>query len=122
MKLPIWMVLAAVLYAGFGVGLLLIPSPFMAMYGVNLNVGGEMMARILGSALIGFALTFYWMRNDSRHALMSVLRASFVYNVVDFFVVLTATLGGVMNAMGWMPVGLHVFLALGFGYFAFVKK
>lgn len=122
MKLPVWMIIAAILYAGFGIGLLLIPSQFMAMYGVDLNPGGAMMARILGSALIGFALLFYWMRNDGRETLMAVLRASFVYNVVDFFVVLTATLGGVMNAMGWMPVGLHVFLALGFGYFAFMKR
>lgn len=122
MKLPGWMILAAILYVGFGIGLLIIPVQFMAMYGVGLNPGGAMMARILGSALIGFALLFYWMRNDGRDTLMSVLRASFVYNVVDFFVVLSATLGGVMNAMGWMPVGLHVFLAAGFGYFAFMKK
>ncbi len=46
---------------------------------------------------------------------------SFFYNAVGIPIVLMATLDGVMNSMGWIPVGLHVFLASSFGYFTFKK-
>jgi len=46
---------------------------------------------------------------------------SFIYNLCDTPVVLMATLNGVMSVMGWIPVALHVFLLVSFGYFAFKK-
>jgi hypothetical protein len=121
MTLQRWYVIATVLYAVFGLGLLAIPAPFMQMYGVTLDAGGQMMARILGSALLSLAALFYWQRNQSAENNLALNRVSFGYNVVDFFVVLAATLGGTMNAMGWGPVILHVVLAAGFGYFLFGK-
>ena len=115
---------AAVLYAGFGLGLLLAPSPFMSVYGVMLDPGGAMMARILGAALAGFALLFWMIRaattaSDVTHA---VFLSSFVYNVIDLPIVTAATLTGVMSAVGWSAVALHVFLAAGFGFLAFGRK
>ncbi len=113
---------AAVLYAGFGLGLLLAPSPFMSVYGVMLDPGGAMMARILGAALVGFALLFWMIRAAASSAVThAVFLSSFVYNVIDLPIVTLATLTGVMSAMGWSAVALHVFLAAGFGYLTFGK-
>lgn len=123
MKRNTFLILAAIAYVGFGLGLLTIPDTFMSMFSVTLDAGGMLMARILGSALIGFTLIFWWCRNEpDTAALQAVLRASFIYNVVDFPVVLIATLSGVMGTLGWSAVILHLLLALGFGYFGFVKK
>lgn len=95
----------------------------MAVFGVPLDGGGMLMARVLGSALIGFTLIFWWSRNvPNSDTLQAILRASFIYNVVDFPVVLIATLTGVMGVLGWSAVILHLLLAIGFGYFGFMKR
>jgi hypothetical protein len=123
MQRTTWLVIATVVYGVFGLGLLIVPAAFMSTYGITLDPAGAFMTRILGSALIGFALLFWWGRNDGDSAMMNgVLRASVVYNVIDLPVVLHAVLTGMMNAMGWVPVILHVVLAAGFGYFAFLKR
>ena len=123
MKLSTFSLIWAVLYIGFGLGLLFIPVTFMATYGVTLDAGGNLMARILGAALIASALTFYFNRDipSSDKSWYNLLLTSFIYNILDIPIVLMATLGGVMNSMGWIPVMLHVFLAATFGYFVFNK-
>lgn len=123
MKLSTFSIIWAVLYIGFGLGLLIIPVQFMATYGVSLDDSGVLMARILGAALTAYALTFWLNRNipSTEKGWYNLLLTSFIYNIVDIPIVLMATLNGVMNSMGWMPVGLHVFLAATFGYFAFRK-
>lgn len=123
MKLKTFSIIWAVLYIGFGLGLLIIPVQFMATYGVTLDSNGALMARILGAALTAYALTFYLNRNiaSTDKGWYNLLLTSFIYDIVDIPIVLIATLNGVMNSMGWMPVGLHVFLAATFGYFAFKK-
>lgn len=124
MKLSTFSIIWAVLYMAFGLGLLLMPGSFMANYGVTLDTGGLLMARILGAALTAYALTFYLNRNLplSDKGWQNLLLTSFIYHVVDIPIVTIATMDGVMNAMGWMPVGLHVFLAATLGYFAFKKE
>lgn len=123
MKFGTFIILASIAYVGFGLGLLAIPVAFMSTFGVALDEGGALMARILGSALIGFALIFWWVRNaQPSESLQAILRASFIYNVADFPIVFIGTLTGVMGVMGWSAVILHLLLALGFGYFGFVKR
>jgi hypothetical protein len=122
MKAKTFLPIAAILYLGFGLGLLLVPVPFMSVYGVNLDSGGALMARILGAALIGFALLFWRTRTlVASPALHSVFLASFVYNVLDLPIVTIATMSGVMSSFGWSAVGLHVFLAVGFGWLTFKR-
>jgi hypothetical protein len=123
MKHSSFAIIWAVLYIGFGLGLLLIPAQFMSTYGVTLDSSGILMARILGAALTAFALTFWLNRKlpTSDKGWHNLLITSLIYNILDIPIVLMATLDGVMNAMGWIPVGLHVFLAATFGYVAFKK-
>lgn len=123
MKLSTFSIIWAVLYIGFGLGLLIIPVQFMATYGVTLDSNGTLMARSFGAALTAYALTFYLNRRIAAtdKGWYNLLLTSFIYNIVDIPIMLMATLDGVMNSMGWMPVGLHVFLAATFGYFTFRK-
>ncbi|MBX2929621.1 MAG: hypothetical protein KF852_17445 [Saprospiraceae bacterium] len=123
MKISTLSTIWAIAYFGFGIGLLLIPVQFMATYGISPDINGALMSRILGAALIAFALTFWLNRHipASDKAWHNLLFTSTIYNVLDIPIVLLATLNGVMNAMGWIPVGLHVFLAVTMGYFAFLN-
>ena len=124
MKLKTFSIIWSILYIGFGLGLLVIPVQFMSTYGVTLDTNGTLMTRILGAALTAFALTFYSNRNiaSTDKGWHNLLLTSLIYNIVDIPIVLKATLDGVMNSMGWVPVGLHIFLAATFGYFAFKKR
>ncbi|MBK7342292.1 MAG: hypothetical protein IPJ06_03745 [Saprospiraceae bacterium] len=124
MNLSRFAVIWTVLYLVFGLGLLLVPNAFMAAYGVSFDDSGMMMSRILGAALTANGLLF-WM---NRHlplpdtAWKNILVAGTIYSLIDIPIVLLATLNGVMNDMGGMPVILHIFLAGSQGYFAFRKS
>ncbi len=123
MKLSTFSIIWAALYGGFGLGLLLLPGPFMAVYGLDLDKSGELMSRILGSALFAFAIIFVLNRHvpKTEQVQRNILIGSVIYNVVDIPIVVMAIIGGVMSAMGWVPIGLHVFLAASMSYFAFGK-
>ncbi|NUQ85007.1 MAG: hypothetical protein HUU11_09860 [Anaerolineales bacterium] len=123
MTLNTFLKIAAVAYFSFGAGLLLAPVPFMCVFGVGLDPGGTMLSRILGAALIGFAMVFWRMQGDLQNSTVrELLLASFVYNLIDLPVVFEATLSGTMGVMGWSAVLLHLLLAVGFGYFRFGRK
>ncbi|MBK8501184.1 MAG: hypothetical protein IPL46_02685 [Saprospiraceae bacterium] len=111
------------LYAVFGMGLLIVPVEFMAQYGVTLDENGVLIARVLGSALSAFAILFYLNRKIavSEKSQYNLVFASMIYNIVDTPIVLLATLHGTMNSMGWMPVGIHVLLAVTMAYYIYKK-
>jgi len=73
MKLRAWLIIATALYALFGLGLLFAPAQFMILYGVQLGDSGVFMSRILGAALTGFALLFWWGRDADASGLMAAL-------------------------------------------------
>jgi len=58
MKLSAFSIIWAIIYLGFGLGLLLIPALFMTTYGVKLDAGGAFMTRLLGSAQVAYAFNF----------------------------------------------------------------
>lgn len=122
MKLSTMMVIKAVICLVFGILFLLAPGPLMSFYGVTLGSGGILLARLYGASLIGNLLLTWFARNDAgSDALWAAVLALFVYDAIGFVVALVAVLSGVMNTLGWAVVGLYLLLAVGFGYFQFVK-
>ncbi len=122
MKLKTMMVIKAVICLFFGILLLLVPGPLMAIWGVQLGSGGVFMARLYGASLIGNLLLTWFAKNDSgSEAQRASVLGLFVYDAIGFIVALMAVLAGIMNPLGWVIVGLLLFLALGFGYFQFAK-
>ena len=123
MKLKTFSVIWSVIYIGWGLGLLINPVRLMSIYGLTLDSSGSLMARIAGASLIGFGLTFWLNRNilSTENGWHNLLLTSFIYNIISIPVTLMATLNGVLSTMGWIAVGLHIFLAATFGYFAFKK-
>ncbi len=123
MKLSTFSVIWAVIYVGYGIGLIFIPNQLMGTYGLTFDSSGLVMARALGAALTAFALA-YWLSRDipsTEKSWHNLLLTSFIYNIIATPIVIMATLSGVMNSMGWTSVGLHIFLAATFGYFTFKK-
>lgn len=122
MKLSTLMVIKAIVCLGFGILFLAIPALLMSLYGVTLNDGGVLMARLYGASLLGNLMLAWFSRNDpGSAALRAAILALLVYDAVGLIVAIVATLSGVMNALGWMVVGIYLFLTIGFGYFQFVK-
>lgn len=122
MKLSTMMVIKAVVCLVFGILFVLVPGTLMSIYGVSLGSGGILVARLYGASLFGNLLLTWFARNDTgSDALRASVLALTVYDAIGFVVALGAVLTGVMNALGWAVVALYLLLALGFGYFQFVK-
>ena len=131
MTLRAWFAICTISYAVFGVALLVATVPFLAIYDVELNPGGALIARILGAALTAYAVLYWTLRpgvsGSLRAALFTdglrpVLFASLVYNLLGIVISTHAVLTGLANAVGWSVVLLHLCLASGFAYFLFGKR
>ena len=123
MKLSNFMLVATVIAAIFGVAFLIVPSELVALYGVKLTPATEVIARIAGASILGFAIVF-WGAHEAKaaDALKAVMVAGVVSNGLDALILLHATASGLLNSYGWAQAVVNGLLALGFAYFAFPKK
>ena len=123
MKRSYWMAAKAVIELIFGIGFVLMPVTVGDVFGMNLTPSGALMARLFGTAFIFGSIVLWLARNasSSEAALRAVVLAVVVSNTIGFVVTLLATLSGVWNALGWLPVVLYLLFGLGFAYFQFVK-
>jgi hypothetical protein len=98
------------------------PGTVLAFYGITLSPGGILIARLFGAALLEFALLSWLVRNaGDSEARKAIILAVFVGEVIGFIVALVGQLSGEVNALGWSTVAVYLLLALGFGYFQFIK-
>ena len=122
MKLSTLMVVKAIVCLGFGILLVAIPGLLMSLYGVTLDEGGILMARLYGASLMGNLMLTWFSRNDpGSEALRAAVLGLFVYDAVGLVVALIAMLSGVMNALGWSVVAIYLVFTVGYGYFQFAK-
>jgi hypothetical protein len=123
MKLNSFLMLATIVAAVFGLAFLLAPSQLVAMYGVTLTPATEVIGRIAGSVILGFAIVFWAARNENAaETFKAVLVAGCIANGLDCLILLHATATGLLNGLGWLQVLINGALAAGFGYFAFGKR
>jgi hypothetical protein len=121
-KLSAFLAFAAAAFGVFGAGLALAPGAFMRPFGLGFDPPGALMARVLGSALLGFALALWLSRDAGPAPVRPLLIGGLAYNLVDLPINVVAIQAGTMNALAWITVGLHVALAVGFGWFAFSRS
>jgi hypothetical protein len=123
MKIGNFLLIATFVAAVFGIALLLAPGQLTALYGVKLTPATEVIGRIAGSAILGFAWIFWSIRNQSgAEALKAAMMAGLVVNGLDALILLQATAAGLLNTLGWTQVAINGLLAAGFGYFLFGKR
>src|ERR1700710_206505 len=122
MKLKHFLVLAMVVAAVFGLAFLIAPSQLVAIYGVTLTPATEVIGRVAGSVILGFAIVFWAARNgSSAEVFKAVMIAGLTANGLDGLILLHATVTGLVNGLGWLQVLINGGLAIGFWYFAYGK-
>jgi hypothetical protein len=122
MKLNSFLVLATIVAAVFGLAFLIVPSQLVAMYGVTLAPATEVIGRIAGSVILGFAIVFWGARNGSgAEVFKAAMMAGLIANALDALILLHATVTGLLNGLGWLQVMINGALAIGFWHFAFRK-
>ncbi len=122
MKLSTLFTINAIVSVLFGISFVLAPEFALSFFGVSLSPAGILIARLFGTALLGFAVLTWFARNaGDSEARQAIVMGIFVSEAAAFIVALLGQLGGVLNALGWSAVAIHLLLALGYGYFQFLK-
>jgi hypothetical protein len=124
MKLSTMMIINALVAAVFGVAFVVVPSQSISLYGVeDASEILILILRLMGASFIGFAVLTWLARNASdSDARRAIVLALIVSDGIGFIAALIAQLADVVNSLGWSTVAIYLLLALGFGYFQFVKQ
>jgi hypothetical protein len=122
MKLKTLNIITAAVCLAFGIGFILVPAQVVSMFGVTADEPMKHIEQLYGTSLIAFAFLAWASRNsadsESRRAIVLSL---FVYFALAAVMAFIYQLKGIANSLGWSIVALHVLLALGYGYFQFLK-
>jgi len=124
MKLKYWMAAKAIVEVIFGIGFVLLPVALGSLFGMTLDPGGALMAQLFGTAFIFGSIVLWLARNLTKSDVgaRAIIIAVVVSNTIGFIVTFIASLSGVWNALGWLPVALYLVFGLAFAYFLFFKQ
>ena len=121
MKLSTFLIIKAIVCWVFGIGYALIPVTVGTMYAINLDSDGVLMSRFFAALLIGIGLILWLLRNADWNVLKVITLSLCIADTLGFIIALVGQLAGVMNGLGWIIVAIWFLLALGLGYFRFLK-
>ncbi len=122
MKLKTLFIFNAIATILFGIGSVLFPQPLVNLFGSTLNPAGALMMQYGGVWLIGIGLLAWFARDSApSEARKAIVLAFLICYSIAFVVALIAQLNNVLNVFGWGTVVLNLVLAIGYGYFQFVK-
>ena len=112
------LLLALIFEAVFGVGFMLAPAAVLAPLGATPNALAIAIARLFGSALLGFAVLLWLARKSGAAEFRrAVVGALFTYNLLCTLLLFQIQLAALLNAMGWGVLATHAAFTLAFGYF-----
>ena len=120
MKLRTLLIITAVVSGLFGIAMVLFPDQLHSTYGSPEGALSYDM-QLWGSALITIAVISWMSRNVALEAQKVIVLALFIGNVIAFVLALLGQINHVLNAFGWSNVVIYLLLALGYGYFQFLK-
>ena len=122
MKYSNLLVVNAVVALLYGVGLVLLPSTVLSLYGVTPGPAVNLASQLFGVELLHVGLICWFARNVSDGpAQRAIIIASLIGQVIGLVVALMGTLSGVFNAVGWSAVAIYLLLSLGYAYLQFMK-
>ena len=122
MKFKTFLIINAAVALIFALGTIFVPAIMNAIFGIQTSAGVQLMTRYFGVSLLGLGL-LVWLARDTTESgtRQAIILSMLVSDCAGVVVSLLGTLGAVMSAMGWLVVVIYLLLALGFGYFQFVK-
>jgi hypothetical protein len=107
----------------FGIGFLFAPDQLMGPMGVTLDETATTLARLLGTLILSIpVLLFFARKSSSSDFKTGVVYSVFVYLLLSTILLLITQLNGLMNAMGWAIVILHLAFLIWFAYYALIFK
>jgi len=122
MKLGTLLLVNAIIALGFGIGFTVAPAQVLAPYGMSLSAPGLVIARLFGTALLGYGVLTWLLRAATDPAaLRAVCLSLAISDAVGAVVAAMGVLGGHVNALGWSTVALYAGLGIGFASFAMRK-
>ena len=122
MKLSNLLVVSAAIAAFFGIGLVVVTGPLLAIYGMTLDKTGTVVAQLFGSLLIAFAVLNWFARNIADpEARRAVVLGNLAGNAVGFVVILLGQSAGIANQLGWSNVVIYALLTLAWVYVQFLQ-
>ena len=101
----------------FGAGLLVVPAWLLGIYGLTMTTDGEIVARLLGAQLLGYAVLEWYCLRGGRELRVATLRAAFVAELGGAVVSGLAALQGRGNTMLLSVVALFLVFAIWRGYY-----
>ena len=102
----------------FGIGFLLAPALLMGPMGVTLDETSTTFARLLGTLILSIpVLLFFALKSSGTEFKRGVVYSVFIYLLLSTILLLITQLKGLMNAMGWGIVILHLTFMIWFGYY-----
>jgi len=123
MNVSLFLKIKSVISVFSGLGMVFLYAYLMPIYGITLNSVGILFAQWSGAGLFGIGLICWYAAQAEKSDLrQGILLALFLCDSIGFAVSLMAQLAGVVNVLGWSTVGLWLILALGLGYFRFLKQ
>lgn len=123
MKFKTYALIIAIIAVVFGLGFILMPKTIVGLYGSELDVTGQFIARYFGSALLGLAAIFYFGTAAKGEAgiLKSISLGGLVFGFTGLLVAIWDTFAGTHTQLQWLNVLLYVVFTAGFGYYYFKK-
>jgi hypothetical protein len=107
----------------FGIGFLFFPDLLMGPMGVTLDATSASFARMLGSLMISIVvLVFFARRSTNPEFRKGLIYCVLVYLFISTIVLVIDQLNGLLKAMGWSIVILHLVFLIWFGYYALTYK
>jgi len=107
----------------FGIGFLIAPDLLMGPMGVTLDEAATTFARLLGTLILSIpVLLFFARKSSSSEFKRGVVYSIFIYLLLSTILLLITQLNGLMNAMGWGIVILHMTFMIWFGYYLINPK
>lgn len=123
MKLKNLFVIHAIVALFNGGSLVLAPNLYLSLYGLSVSdPDGTFITQLLGAGLLTYCFVAWFARDaEDSAARRAIVIGFFITISIGFIIALLAQLAAVMNPLGWLIVGLYLLLALGYGYFQFMK-
>jgi hypothetical protein len=124
MKLKHLLIINAIVALVYALGELFAPRTLGSIYGFQNTANPELMltARYFGWGLLAVGLICALAANSPpSEARQAIVKGLFIAQIVGAIVSAMGIANGVFNAVGWSAVIIYLLLAIGYGYFWFVK-
>jgi hypothetical protein len=122
MKLKALMIITSIMGLFFGLSFFFYSAWTVTSSGVNLNMGGQYIARLLGSVYLGYAMLFWLARNSPNWKTQhSIVVSAFISMILVLILSIYDRAVGIENALAWSTFAIYLLLCIGDGYFAFIK-